>query len=128
LHVLNTVGESIQAEAQEQIKKEKQKTGVQIILPLSLGLILLALALVMVYLRYRQARHLAGLGIWFDLVFYRKLNRKWNTKTRTVQRSVTIQTIAKRGYGLFGQWNVYVNLLHIRNVSLRNCHICYVTF
>jgi len=62
LHVLNTVGESIQAEAQEQIKKEKQKTGVQIILPLSLGLILLALALVMVYLRYRQARHLAGLG------------------------------------------------------------------
>ena len=40
----------------------------QIILPLSLGLILLALALVMVYLRYRQARHLAGLGIWFDLV------------------------------------------------------------
>ena len=30
LHVLNTVGESIQAEAQEQIKKEKQKTGVQV--------------------------------------------------------------------------------------------------
>jgi len=27
---LNTVGESIQAEAQEQIKKEKQKTGVQV--------------------------------------------------------------------------------------------------
>ena len=47
---------------------------------------------------------------------------------RTVQRSVTIQTVAKRGYRLFGQWNVYVNLLHIRNVSLRNCHICYVTF
>ena len=52
----------------------------QIILPLSLGLILLALALVMVYLRYRQARHLAGLGIWFDLVFDRKLNRKWNIR------------------------------------------------
>ena len=30
MHVLNTVGESIQAEAQEQIKKEKQKTGVQV--------------------------------------------------------------------------------------------------
>lgn len=62
LHVLDTVGESIEADAQEKIKLEKQKTGVQIILPLSLGLILLTLALVMVYLRYRQARHLAGLG------------------------------------------------------------------
>ena len=30
LHVLDTVGESIEAEAQEQIKKEKQKTGVQV--------------------------------------------------------------------------------------------------
>ena len=102
--------------------------SLQIILPLSLGLILLALALVMVYLRYRQARHLAGLGIWFDLVFDRKLGRKWNRKFRTFHRSVTVQTIAKRGYRLFGQWNVYVNLLHIRNVSLRNCRICYVTF
>ena len=102
--------------------------SMQIILPLSLGLILLALALVMVYLRYRQARHLAGLGNWFDLVFDRKLDRKWNRKIRTIHRSVTVQTIAKRGYRLFGQWNVYVNLLHIRNVSLRNCRICYVTF
>jgi len=61
LHVLNSVGESIEENAQETILNEKKKTGVQVILPLCLGLLLMGLAWIAVYLRYRQARHRAGL-------------------------------------------------------------------
>jgi len=61
LHVLRDVGESFEESAQTKIDEEKKKTGVQIILPLCLGLLLLILALIAVYIRYRQARHKAGL-------------------------------------------------------------------
>ncbi|CAG5083072.1 Oidioi.mRNA.OKI2018_I69.PAR.g10271.t1.cds [Oikopleura dioica] len=61
LHVLKDVGESFEESAQTKIEEEKKKTGIQIILPLCLGLLLLLLALIAVYIRYRQARHKAGL-------------------------------------------------------------------
>jgi len=61
LHVLKDVGESVEEKAQEEIKNEKKKTGIQVILPLCLGLLLMILAWIAVYLRYRQARHRAGL-------------------------------------------------------------------
>ena len=35
----------------------------QVILPLCLGLLLMCLAWIAIYIRYRQARHQAGLGV-----------------------------------------------------------------
>lgn len=61
LHILKDVGESFEDAAQKTILDEKMKTSVQIILPLCLGLLILLLALIAVYIRYRQARHKAGL-------------------------------------------------------------------
>ena len=115
--MLDKVGESIEADTGGIKRNRKQAFRYQklhnlfllklLIILLSLGLILLALALVMVYLRYRQARHLAGLGKAVFNWAYLKIGKK--TLKPYSNRPIPIQTAAQRRHGLSGQWDVHVN-------------------
>ena len=86
----------------------------------------------MVYLRYRQARHLAGLGTWCNCYFYRLSSRIFarlsffytQVPTPLKQRPIAVQAVAQGGYGLFGEWHVYVSIINKTScnnaVSLRH--------